>query len=168
MGLIKKIGLVSVGLLSIGIFSDSDDISEPVEKKNYTEFDVKKVVDNDETEVEESVISEPLLVCDGTNITVNCELDGIVYELYVYHPAVSEKSHYEEALNGYTQVVVGYCTMCNDGTRSPSCSTGSGTCSHHGGVKEFNAPIYESVPNYETKKVIDIPAADAWYETIVK
>lgn len=39
--------------------------------------------------------------------------------------------------------IAGHCTLCNDGTYSKTCATGRGACSRHGGVKQYNAPIYE-------------------------
>ncbi len=117
-----------------------------------------------ETEVKENIILE----CDGITVIENCVLEGIDYELYLIHPEIKEEYHYEEKIVGYNEVITGYCTLCNDGTRSPSCSTGSGTCSHHGGVKEWNAPEYKSVPIYENIKIIDIEAKEEWLETILK
>lgn len=34
-----------------------------------------------------------LNTCDGINVIDNCRLDGVIYEIYVYHPAQEEKSH---------------------------------------------------------------------------
>ena len=73
-----------------------------------------------------------------------------------------------ETKTTYTKEIVGYCTLCNDGTHSPSCSTGRGTCSHHGGVAQWNAPIYSKVPHYKQIKVIDSPAIEERYEKVVK
>ncbi len=149
MKIISKIGIALVGLSGIGVISSVN---------NDTEF-IK------EEKIESEVISETV-TCNGLTVTENCELNGIKYDKYIYHPAVEEQSHYESNIVGYKQVVVGYCTLCNDGTRSPSCSTGRGTCSHHGGVKEWNAPIYKEEAVYEEVKIVDTPAADAWYEII--
>ncbi len=119
-------------------------------------------------ETKEAIVTEEIKVCDGKIITTDCEIDGVSYELYLYHPPIEEISHTVDVIKGYNEVVTGYCTLCNDGTRSPTCSTGSGTCSHHGGVKQWNAPIYESVPYYETITVIDQEAKAEWYEMIPK
>lgn len=105
--------------------------------------------------------------CDGTVITTSCVVDDISYSTYIYHPPIQEKSH-TETVTTYEQQVVGYCTLCNDGTYSPSCATGSGACSHHGGVAQWNAPQYSSVPKTSTKKVIDSPAQEAFYEKVVE
>lgn len=42
--------------------------------------------------------------------------------------------------------LIGYCTLCNDGTLSPSCAVGRGACSWHGGVSTYNYPEYRIIP----------------------
>lgn len=106
-------------------------------------------------------------VCDGIYVIEDCELGGIIYSVYKYYPAVEEISH-TETKTTHTKEIVGYCTLCNDGTRSPSCSVGRGTCSYHGGVAEWDAPIYEDVPHYEEVNIIDSPAIEERYEIIIK
>lgn len=103
--------------------------------------------------------------CNGTTVNTNCELDGINYIKYAYHPAVQERSH-TETITTYEEKIVGYCTLCNDGTYSPSCATGRGACSWHGGVAQWNAPKYTNVPVYISKKVVDAPAKEAYYEKV--
>ncbi len=105
--------------------------------------------------------------CDGLSITSNCTSDGVQYASYVYHEAVPEKSH-DETVTTYKDEVSGYCTLCNDGTYSPSCATGRGACSHHDGVAQWNAPIHRNVQQYLTKKIIDAPAQEAYYEKSAK
>jgi hypothetical protein len=89
-------------------------------------------------------------------------------EVYVYKtlvtPAVEGKPAIPES-----KAITGYCTLCNDGSRSPTCATGSGTCSHHWGVAEWNAPEYRIIPgtpavqsepavyNYANKAYFDSP-----------
>lgn len=65
--------------------------------------------------------------------------------------------------------VVGYCTLCNDGTYSPSCAVGRGACSHHSGVQAYDVPEYVTVPgtaatqaqpatySYSSKTYVDSP-----------
>ncbi len=101
--------------------------------------------------------------CDGKNVKASCMLDGVKYATYVYQPAVPEKSH-DETVTTYKQEVSGYCTLCSDGTYSPTCAAGRGACSHHGGVAQWNAPRYSNVPQYTTKKVVDAPAQEAYYQ----
>jgi len=105
--------------------------------------------------------------CDGTTITNNCIIDNISYSTYIYHSAVAEKSHIE-TITTYEQKITSTCTLCEDGTYSPSCATGRGACSHHGGVAQWNAPRYSSVPVSSTKKIIDTPAAEAYYEKVIR
>lgn len=106
-------------------------------------------------------------VCDGTSVTHDCSFDGVEYSIYKYYPAEPEQSHVE-TVTTYTKEIVGYCTLCNDGTRSPSCATGRGTCSHHGGVAEWNAPIYNDVPHYEYVTVVDVEAVPERWEIVEK
>lgn len=106
-------------------------------------------------------------ICDGTSITSDCSIDGVNYSTYIYHPAVPEKSH-KETITTYEQKIVSYCTLCNDGTYSPSCATGRGACSWHGGVAQWNAPRYASVPITSTKTIIDSPAKEAYYEKVTE
>lgn len=105
--------------------------------------------------------------CDGTIVTTHCAVDGISYTTYTYHPAIAEKSH-TETVTTYSQKVTGYCTLCSDGTYSPSCATGRGACSHHGGVAQWNAPRYSNVPTYSTKNVVDAAAQEAYYERVAE
>lgn len=42
--------------------------------------------------------------------------------------------------------VIGYCTLCNDGTLSPSCAVGRGACSYHSGVQAYNVAEYRTIP----------------------
>lgn len=105
------------------------------------------------------------LTCDGTTVTSNCVLDGVSYKTYIYRPAVPEKTHMETETT-YQEKVIGYCSLCSDGTYSPSCATGRGTCSHHGGVAQWNAPVTSSVPVQTTKTVVDSPAQEAYFEKV--
>ena len=105
--------------------------------------------------------------CDGTIVTKNCAVEGVSYTTYVYHTAVPEKSHME-TVTTYEEKVTSYCTLCDDGTYSPSCATGRGACSHHGGVAQWNAPRYSSVPVQSTQKVVDAPAQEAYYEKVLQ
>ena len=109
----------------------------------------------------------PKPTCDGTSIKSNCTIDNVNYKTYIYHPAVPEKSHTEQVTT-YEQKVTGYCTLCQDGTYSPSCATGRGACSHHGGVAQWNAPRTSNVPVSSTKNVVDAPARAEYYEKIAE
>ncbi len=109
---------------------------------------------------------EAMPVCDGTTVKANCKADSEVYKIYVYHSAVAAKTH-QETVTTYKEEVTGHCTLCADGTYSPSCATGRGACSHHGGVAEWNAPQKSSVPVYSNKLVIDEPAKEAYYDKVL-
>ena len=104
--------------------------------------------------------------CDGTTVTEGCVLDGVRYNRYVYHPAVEQQSHMEQR-SSQEQVITGYCTLCMDNTYSPTCATGKGACSHHGGVQQWNAPRYGTQTNTWEEEVIDVPAQAEYYETEV-
>ena len=112
-----------------------------------------------------SAVPKSRQVCDGSKITSNCVLDKINYKTYVHHAAVPETSHTEQVTT-YEKKVTGYCTLCQDDTYSPSCATGRGACSHHGGVAQWNAPRYSDEPVYSTKTVIDSPAKAEYYEKV--
>jgi hypothetical protein len=110
---------------------------------------------------------EALPVCDGTSVTSNCKVDNGIYKTYIYHPAVAAKTHQETEVT-YREEVTGYCTLCVDGTYSPSCATGSGACSWHGGVAKWNAPRVRKVPVYGNKLVVDVPAKEAYYDKVLE
>ncbi len=128
--------------------------------------------------------SEHLPLCDGINITQNCQDDaGIAYKTYLYHEAVAEttKEITHPATPAVTETIQhpavtntrqirdcirtsisykeGTCALsqCNDGSYSGS--TGQGTCSHHGGVARSDGPWY----TYVTETYVITPA---WTETI--
>lgn len=115
----------------------------------------------------EIILEEITPICDGKIVTSNCSIGEVNYSTYIYHPAVPEKSH-TETVTTYRKEVASYCTLCRDGTYSPSCATGRGACSHHGGVAQWNAPRYRSVPEYSTKTIIDTPAQEAYYEKVIE
>ncbi|MDR6339091.1 tetratricopeptide (TPR) repeat protein [Filimonas zeae] len=50
-------------------------------------------------------------------------------------------------VNPVRRKIIGYCTRCWDG--STSGASGRGACSHHGGVKNWNEPIYQEYRQYE-------------------
>ena len=108
----------------------------------------------------------PVPTCDGTTITTDCQVDGIVYSKFIYHPAIPESSHIE-IVTTYENQIVDYQTLCNDGTWSPSNAKGKGACSHHGGVADYYAPVYRNV-RVDTEQTIIDPGVDAWYETELK
>ncbi len=108
----------------------------------------------------------PVPTCDGIAITTDCQVDGIVYLKFIYHPAIPESSHIE-IVTTYENQIVDYQTLCNDGTWSPSNAKGKGACSHHGGVADYYAPVYRNVQVNTEQTVID-PGVDAWYETEIK
>lgn len=57
----------------------------------------------------------------------------------------AEKLH--NKINPLRKKIVGYETLCCDG--STSSARGRGACSHHGGVCDWNHPIYEEYRKYE-------------------
>lgn len=138
-----------VGLILLGGIANNNDSKETNKKENSPNK-------------EKSVILEK---CDGITITENCEADGIKYSIYKFHPAEEEKYHFETK-TVYEKGITGYCTLCNDGSYSPSCATGRGACSHHGGVAQFNAPVYGNIPKKTEEKVIDSPAKEEFWEKV--
>lgn len=141
----------------VGLFNCLSNNDEQDNNLNY----------NIESNISEKSVLEEKRICDGYNVTSDCIYDGIEYSKYIYHEEVPEKTHVETKTT-YTNEIVGYCTMCNDGTRSPSCSTGRGTCSHHGGVRQWNAPIYREVAHNEEITVVDSEKIEAYWEKVEK
>jgi len=76
---------------------------------------------------------------DSMQLAVN-DLDSA--KALNYKPA----SQLFEKVNPLKKHIVGYCTLCADG--STSSATGRGACSWHGGVAEWNHPIYETSRKY--------------------
>lgn len=155
------IGVISMGVLLLGAVGGNSNQPQPSTLDTTRSINASSLTETTDT------VKEADPICDGVNVTTGCTVDGFSYKTYVYHPAVEEKSHTETVTN-YVDKVVGYCTLCVDGTYSPSCATGRGACSHHGGVAQWNAPKYGKVPEYSTKTVIDTPAKEAYYEKVVE
>jgi tetratricopeptide (TPR) repeat protein len=59
----------------------------------------------------------------------------------------SEKEYNQ--VNPIIRHILYYQTVCCDGSYSPSNAKGKGACSHHGGVCNWNKPIYEEHRKYE-------------------
>ena len=59
----------------------------------------------------------------------------------------SEKEYNQ--VNPIIRHILYYQTVCCDGSDSPSNAKGRGACSHHGGVCNWNKPIYEEHRKYE-------------------
>lgn len=153
------VGALAAGALLFGIIGSANNQSQSSSLNTAQPIHTNSAVND--------AVKESVPVCDGTTVTANCVLDGVKYTTYIYHPAVSEQFH-TETVTTYHQEVSGYCTLCNDGTYSPSCATGRGACSYHGGVAQWNAPRYVNMPEYSTKKVIDTPAQEAYYEKVME
>ncbi len=54
-----------------------------------------------------------------------------------------------DKLNPLVRKLLYYQTVCCDGSYSPSNAKGRGACSHHGGVCNWNKPIYETYRKYD-------------------
>lgn len=154
--------IISIFAIVFSIYVVSND-------NKYNNLDDKTKYDSRPVENQKKFNASMLQIeiCDGINITSNCVYQGKVYETYIYYPPVKEQYHIETKTTSVREQV-GFCTLCNDGTYSPSCATGRGACSHHGGVAQFNAPIYRNVTHKEEVKVIDSPAKEEKYIKIVK
>ena len=150
--------LVSAAVLLVGAAGASS--NNQSSKLNTTQ-------DSINTSTAEDTSKKTIPTCDGTAVTVACTADGIKYKTYIYHPAVAEKTH-TETVTTYREEINGYCTLCGDGSYSPSCATGSGACSHHDGVAQWNAPVVRNVPVYTTNTIVDAPAVEEFYEKILE
>lgn len=155
------LGIVTAGAIVLAIAGVGSSISQSSERNS-----TPRVKSAQTEDVSKTTLSVKPLACNGTTVMSDCTVDGTSYKTYRYHAAVPEKSHTEQVTT-YEKKVTGYCTLCSDGTYSPSCATGRGACSWHGGVAQWNAPRYSSVPVYSTKTVVDSPALDAYYEKVV-
>lgn len=60
-----------------------------------------------------------------------------------------EAQRLHEKINPLKKRVSYYLTRCCDGSASPSNSKGRGACSHHGGVCNWNEPVYEEYRQYQ-------------------
>lgn len=155
----RTIGAITSGIVLLSI------IGAVIPTKS-TDTSNKKPIATD-AKSRPDTVTETKPTCDGNVITSKCVLNNINYKTYVYHLAIPEKTHTEQVTT-YEKKIIGYCTLCNDGTYSPSCATGRGACSHHGGVAQWNAPEYSNTPVYSTKIVVDAPAKDAYYEKVTE
>ena len=87
--------------------------------------------------------------------------DTINYQIALCYVAISDKSQavahlrmcnteyanqLYEKINPVKKRIIGYVTLCCDGTTSNS--RGRGACSRHGGVCNWNHPIYEEYREY--------------------
>lgn len=164
---------VILGIILLIVIIGTSQNNEDFEKSNKTQDQTTETTDDNQNVTTPTITEEKdekeeeIPTCDGTTIVKDCEVEGIIYSIYKYYPAEEEKYHYE-TVTTYERKITGYCTLCNDGTYSPSCATGRGACSHHGGVREWNAPVYSEVPKQEQKKVIDSPAVPERWEKVVK
>ncbi|MCA9332132.1 hypothetical protein KC968_04310 [Candidatus Saccharibacteria bacterium] len=66
-------------------------------------------------------------------------------DTYAYKILVAEAVPYQPGMPEKRELI-GYCTVCSDGTFSPSCAVGRGACSWHGGVAQYNVPRYRTIP----------------------
>jgi hypothetical protein len=142
---------------------------EASEKKRIAEAEAvekKKVAEARAIKANQEAL-KAMPICNGTTVKAKCILEGVVYKTYVYHPAVAEKSH-TETTTTYREEIAGYCTLCADGSYSPTCATGRGACSHHGGVAQWNAPRMRNVPVTTSNIVVDAPAQAEFYEKITE
>jgi len=153
------VGIVTAGIIFLGAIGSGSD-----QPQTSTLHNSQPVTSSSVTEAQTPVATP---ACDGTVITASCVADGVNYSKYVYYPAVAEKSH-NETVTTYKQEISSYCTLCNDGTYSPSCATGRGACSHHGGVDQLDAPRYSNVPVNTTTTIIDAPAKEAYFDKIAE
>lgn len=95
-----------------------------------------------DTKMKEAVsISTPL--CESVE-TGFCKSNSYGADWYQYKTVVKPAVAYVAGTPD-KQVLEGYCTLCNDGTFSPSCAVGRGACSYHSGVDAYNVPSYSTV-----------------------
>lgn len=88
---------------------------------------------------------------------------------YVYKTLITPAVAYQPGTPDRKEII-GYCTLCNDGTFSPSCAVGRGACSWHDGVASYNVARYRTISgtpavqakpavySYESKVYKDSPS----------
>jgi hypothetical protein len=156
---VTTLGIVLGVVTMLGVIGSSGN--------NQSTGGVDSVQSSKDVPISKSSVKKVIPTCDGKAVSESCVLKGIAYEKYIYHPAIAQKSHLE-TVTTYKEETTGYCTLCSDGTYSPTCATGRGACSWHGGVAQWNAPIVSQVPIESTKTIVDAPAKDAYIEMIKK
>ncbi|TAL14685.1 hypothetical protein EPN95_02155 [Patescibacteria group bacterium] len=93
-----------------------------------------------ETQIADS-ISKTTQSCNNVESGF-CEKDiGTYVDKSVVSPAVMYQPGTPDI-----KTIIGYCTLCNDGTFSPSCAVGRGACSYHSGVAGYNVAQYMTTP----------------------
>ena len=96
--------------------------------------------------------------CDSQKTGFCQKTPGEYVDKTLLTPAVA----YVPATPG-TKVIIGYCTLCNDGSFSPSCAVGRGACSYHDGVNAYNVAEYRTTPGTPA-----VQAQPAVYDYAVK
>lgn len=93
---------------------------------------------------------EAALVTEISKSTPSCDSldEGYCQQtpgVFVYKTLVTAAVPYKPGTPDRKEVI-GYCTLCNDGTWSPSCAVGRGACSWHSGVQAYNVAEYRTIP----------------------
>lgn len=106
--------------------------------------------------------AEAKIIDDISKTTQSCDTveSGFCEQspnIYTYKDIITPAVTYQAGTPD-TKKVVGYCTLCNDGTFSPSCAVGRGACSYHSGVNAYNVPEYSTIPGAP-----EVPAQPAVY-----
>ncbi|MDR6197164.1 hypothetical protein [Siphonobacter sp. SORGH_AS_0500] len=84
-----------------------------------------------------------------SNQTLEAVTDA--YHASQYGSKAGEKLYNQ--LNPEKKRLLYYQTVCCDGSYSPSNAKGRGACSHHGGVCDWNYPIYETYRKYDVSRL---------------
>lgn len=79
--------------------------------------------------------------CDSVNSGFCQKNTGVFVQKKMVSPAIKYVAGTPDR-----QEIIDYCTVCRDGTFSPSCAVGRGACSWHGGVSAYNVPRYRTIP----------------------
>lgn len=86
-------------------------------------------------------------LCHKKNGDIKAAVEDLYFSKKEGHEAAAELY---EKLNPEKKRIIRYVTRCCDG--STSNSSGSGACSHHGGVCNWNEPVYEIYRKFEFKE----------------
>ena len=124
-----------------------------------------------------------LPTCNGTSISHSCQIDGVNYATYIYHPesaAVTHVVHHPavtHTVTTYVQANEGKyagsqaTAKCADGSYNGADPYYSWTCNYHGGVAAIgpfsNTQTITDQAAYD-ETVTDAPAQAAYYDKVVK
>lgn len=133
------------------------------EMENETELTkITDLSDEEISEIKDKIIKESSLFFESCDEDIEGECIDNYTGRYYFQTKIKEGKPARTK-----QVISGYRTLCRDGEYSPSNAKGRGACSHHGGVADWNAPVYsteyiEAIPAQYEKEKIEIETTQVY------